>query len=144
MTRIVKRVSLRRALLRSFPQIALTAVWMQQGKPNCCCWSVRIKARHCRRIVPVQVLEKKLLAIPARRMPVLRPGVSTRSGGFPLRTNNDTRLCSTASLLAYTHTHIHTHNHTHSQTFTPLSIHIRTYSHAYTYLYTHLHSHTFK
>ena len=139
--RLSRELASRRPSSRIFSQIALTAMSMKQGKPNFLCRSVGIRARYCRRIVPVQVLEMKLLEISARRM--LR--MFARPGGCPLRTRNETRPRSSASLLTYTHTftHINTHKHTHVHTPIPTHIHTHTDTYTFTHTFTDAFTHTF-
>ena len=141
------RYSVKAGVLYPFiSQISLTAMWMQQGKPNWLCRSAGIRARCLRRIVPVQVLEKKLLAISVRMMLRLAAWGIYAAWRVFLRTHNDILLYFSASLLAYTyiftdiHTHsqIFTHIHTQSHTFT----HIQTLSHIYTPIHTHTHTYT--
>ena len=67
-------ISIEVASLRIFPRIALEAIWRQQCKPNYWCSSVGLRAKYCKRIVPVQISEKYLLATPVRRMIRLAAG----------------------------------------------------------------------
>ena len=96
------------------------------------------------------------------RCSVLRPGVSTRSGGCPLRKLNYTRGAflrpclpthTFTHILTYTrvHTHsqifteIHAHSHvTHSQIFTHIHRYSCTYTHSQIFTDIHTHSHTCK
>ena len=117
---------------------------MQQGKSNCLCRSEGIRASYCRRIMTVQVLERKSLAIPLQKMLRFAAGcLYTRPGGSRAMTP----ACAPQHLCWPTHTFIHiyahafTHTHSHTRiTFT--YIHIHTHSHSRTFRFTHIHIHT--
>ena len=104
------------------------------------CTSVGTGARYCRRIVPVQVQEKKLLAILLRRM------LRLAWPGGCLYACKMTSACATQHPCWPTHTYIHTHTHTHSPTFTDIHRHSHTHMHIHTHAhtYSHIHSHTSK
>ena len=108
---------------------------MQKGKPNCMWRSVGIRARCCRKILPV-CFRKKLKEIIVRRMLSLGPGVSTRPGKCPLRPHNPVPY----SILVYLPTNSHIHR-THSpHTFTA-HIHHTHSPHTFTTHIHHEHTH---
>ena len=139
-----------------FPQIALTAMWMQQGKPNSLRESVEIRAKNCRRTVPVQVLKKKLLAIlvqiilyPADRVPlrglagvvyarIMTPTCAPQHPCLPTHTHT--------CIHTYTFTDIHIHSHTYTQTHTHTNTHLHTHAHLHAHIHAHsqIFTHTFK
>ena len=86
-------------------------MWMQQGEPKCLWWSVGIRARYCRRIVSVQVLKKKSLAIPVRR-PYDRVSLRGRAGALYARTM--TPACASQHPFCL-HTHSYTPIHSHTR-----------------------------
>ena len=120
---------------------------IQQGKPNCLCRSVWIRARYCRRIVIVQVLEKKLLEISERSAPSCGR-VSLRGLAGVLYSRIMTPACAHQHPCGPTHifTHIHTRIHRYSQTCTHSHTHSHTFKHihTHTHTYTSIHSHTLK
>ena len=144
-----------------FPQIALTAMWMQKGKPNRLCKSVEIRVWYCGIIVPVQGLEKKLLAIPVRKMLCLAAGClyaawlvsSTHAWCPPVPLSILGGVHTHTHIPTYAHLPIHTHIHTHWHAFIYIYIHshlhththsqICTHTHTFTQIYTRTHSHIF-
>ena len=114
---------------------------MQQSKPNCLCRSVEIRARYCRKIGSIQVLEKKLLATPVRRIFHFAAGCIHADWRVSFTYRNDIRLsCAFHSIIGGLHTHSNIHSHTHLHSFTHL--HAFTLTHTYTHTYTHTHTNT--
>ena len=110
----MNHVASRRPSLRISLQIALTAMWMQQGKPNCSSRSVGIEARYCRRIVPVQALEKN--QIPVWKMLHLAAGCLYGPAGALhecVMTPAFAPQHPCWSTPSHTNTFIHAHIHTH-------------------------------
>ena len=137
-------VSPRRESLCIFPLIALTAMWMQKGKVDNLRKSLGIRASYCRRIVPDQALEKKLLAIPVRRMLRLAAGCLYAYLAVILYARIITPACAPQhpcwpthlfKTFTYTHLQTFTHIHTHTYTYTLTYTHVQTFTHAHTRLY---------
>ena len=130
-------------------------MWMQQGKPNCLCRSVRIRARYCRRAS--SSFEKEFISNSCAKdaQSCCRVSLCGLAGGAQEPACIPHHSCWPTHTFThiYTFTHIHTHSqiftyiytysHTHTHTFTDIHTRSHTFTRIYTHMYIFAHSHTY-
>ena len=121
---------------------------MQQGKPNCLCRSIGIRAKYCRRFGKEIISNSSAEDAPSCGRVALRSLVSILYARIMTPACASQHSCWPTHIFTHGHT-FHSHVSTHIHTFTCIHMHshtftgIHTQSHTFTHIQIHLHIYTF-